>query len=95
MSPSSSAPWRQGGNRINDNQRHGSRTHEGIGYFKGLFTGIRLRNEQLVKIHAELACVCRVKGMLGIDKCANAALFSALPRSREASGSSFRRLSGP
>ncbi len=42
--------------------------HQHVGDFQRLLAGIRLRHQQVVDIHAQLAGVFRIKGVLGIDE---------------------------
>ena len=59
-----------------DNQHiDGTRSHQRVGNFQCLFTGIGLGNEKIVKIHAELAGINRIKSMLCVDERANSTLF--------------------
>ena len=44
------------------------RADKGIGYFKGLFTAIGLRNEQIFGIYPYVFSVYRVESVFSIDK---------------------------
>ena len=52
--------------------------YQGITDFQCLFAGIRLGEIEFFNFYAEFAGVNRVKSMLGIDECADAAIFLAL-----------------
>ena len=58
----------QGGNRINHQHINRPGTHQRIGNFQCLFTGIRLGNQKLIQINAQFTCIGRVEGVFGIHK---------------------------
>ena len=63
----------QRGNRVDHQHVDSAGAHQGLSDFQGLFARVRLRNQQVVDIYAQLVRVSRVEGVLGIDKCRQAA----------------------
>ena len=63
---------RQGGDGVDDEDIDRARANQGVGDLQSLLTGVRLRDEQIIDDHAELAGIDRVEGVLGIDKGTNA-----------------------
>ena len=47
---------------------NGARTHEHLGDFQRLLTGIRLGDQEVVHVHPKAFCVRRIQGMLRVDK---------------------------
>ena len=54
--------------RVDDHQVDRTRTHQGVGDFQGLFTGVRLRDQQLAQVNAQLLRVTHVERVLGIHE---------------------------
>src|SRR5690606_10187715 len=69
---------RQGSHRVDDENVDSARTHERIGDLKRLLAGIRLRNQQVFKINAQLAGIDRIERMFRIDECTDTALLLCL-----------------
>lgn len=65
----------QGGYGVDDDDVDGTAADEFFRNFKGLFAVIRLGNEQLVRIDAEMAGIDRIEGVFSIDKGCNAAVL--------------------
>ena len=63
---------RQCGDRVDDDHVDRARAHQRIGDLERLLAGVRLRDEQLVEVDAELLCVLDVERMLGVDERAGA-----------------------
>jgi hypothetical protein len=59
--------------RVDDDQVHRAGAHQRIDDLQGLFTGVRLRDQQFLQVHAELLGVVDVERVLGIDERADAA----------------------
>ena len=53
----------------------GARAHQRIGDFQSLLAGVRLRDQEIFKIDAELAGIDRIQRMFGIDEGADATLL--------------------
>ena len=60
--------WRQCGNGVDHDNVNGTRTRQRVTNFQRLLTGVRLRTQQVVDIHTQLAGINRVQRVLGIDK---------------------------
>ena len=60
--------WYQGRHRVDDDHVNSVGAYQHIGDFQGLFTGIRLRHQQVVNVDAEFAGIVRVECMFGIDE---------------------------
>ena len=58
----------EGSNGVDDDEVDGTASHEHVGDFEGLLTGVGLRDQEGVDVDAELLGVFRVEGMLGVDK---------------------------
>ena len=68
----------EGCNRVNNNNVDTTGADQHICNFKGLFTGIGLRNQQSVRIHTQCLCIYRVKSMFSVnERCVTASLLSA------------------
>ncbi len=63
----------QRGNRIDHHHIHRSRTHQHVGDLQRLFAIVRLRDEQVFDLHAELLSVLRIKRVFRIDESRRAA----------------------
>ena len=57
----------QGGNRVDHDDVDGAGANQCIDDLEGLFTGVRLGDEQLVEVDPETAGVERIKGVLCVD----------------------------
>src|SRR5262249_5607491 len=68
----------QGRHRIDDQNVDRAGAHQRVGDFQRLLAGVRLRNQKIVDIDAELARIDRIERMFGIDESADAALFLRL-----------------
>src|SRR5262245_24897215 len=55
-----------------------STAHERIGDFQRLLAGVRLRDQEIVEVHAELAGIDRIERVLSVDEGADAALLLRL-----------------
>jgi len=55
-------------NRVDDDEVDGTRTHEHVGDFEGLFTRVGLRDEKLVDVDTERLGVFRVEGVFRVDE---------------------------
>src|SRR3989339_228392 len=55
------------GNRVDDDHVHRVRSHKRLDDFKRLFPVVRLRNEELVDVHADLLRIFRIERVLGVD----------------------------
>ena len=69
---------RQRGDRVDDDDVDRARAHQHVGDFERLFAGIRLRDQQVVDVDAELLRVDRIERVLGVDERAGAAVLLAL-----------------
>ena len=65
--------------------------HQHVGDFQGLLAGIRLRNQQVVDIDAQLAGVVRVQCVFGVDEGAGGTHLLRLSDHREGHGGLARR----
>ncbi|MCY1414485.1 hypothetical protein D9M71_299380 [compost metagenome] len=70
--------WHQGGHGVDDDHVNRVGTHQHVGDFQGLLAGVRLGNQQVVDVDAQLAGVLRVEGVFGVDECAGRAGFLSL-----------------
>ena len=68
----------QGRHRVDDDDVDRARADERVGDLEGLFAVVGLADQELVDVHAQLAGVARVEGVLGVDEGRDAALFLAL-----------------
>ena len=64
---------RQRRDRVDDDDVDGVRAHQHVGDLERLLAAVRLRDEQVVGPHAELARVADVERVLGVDERADAA----------------------
>ncbi len=67
--------WRQRCNRVDDEHVDGAGADQRIGDFERLLAGIRLRDQEVLEIDAQLAGIDRIERMFGIDEGADAALL--------------------
>ncbi len=58
----------QGGHRVHDDDVHGVRADQRFGNFQGLLAVVRLRDEEVVDIHAQFAGVDGIERVLGVDE---------------------------
>ena len=61
-------PWHQRRDGVDDKNIDGTGPHKRVGNLKRLFTGVRLRDQQLVNINAKLAGIGRVERVFSIDE---------------------------
>ena len=61
--------------RVDDHDVDTARTHQHIGDFERLLSGIRLRDEQIVELDAQLLRIHRIERMLGVDESRRPAEF--------------------
>ena len=66
---------RQRRDRVDDENVDRAGAHQRIGDFERLLAGIRLRDQKVFEIDAELAGIDRIERMFGIDEGADAALL--------------------
>jgi hypothetical protein len=66
---------RQRGDRVDDEHIDGAGADERVGDLERLLAGVRLRDQEVVEIDAELAGIDRVERVLGIDEGTDAALL--------------------
>ncbi len=59
---------RQGRHRVHDHHIHGTGAHQHVADLKCLFSSVRLRDQKLVDVHAQLFGIHRVKGMFRVHK---------------------------
>ncbi len=64
--------------RVDDDDVDRARAHEHVGDLERLLAGVRLRDEQLVDVDAELLGIGRVERVLGVDEGRRAALLLRL-----------------
>ncbi len=76
--------------RIDDDDVHAARTHQHVGDFEPLLAGVRLRNEEVADVHAQLARIDRVKRIFRVDVGGHAARLLHLRHDLQAQ----RRLAG-
>ena len=62
-------------NRVYNQNIYGAASYQSFCNFKGLFTGIRLRDKQIIGFDTQLSGIAYVQSMLGIDKSSDAAKF--------------------
>ena len=61
----------QRGNRIHNENIHRPRAHHRLRNIQGLLTGIRLRNIEIVNIHADCLRIAGIECVLRINKSGN------------------------
>ena len=69
---------RQSGDRIDHQHIDRAGAHQRVGDLERLLAGVRLGDQQILEIDAELPRIDRVERMLGIDEAANAAALLRL-----------------
>ena len=72
--------------RVDHHQVHRAAAHQHVADLQGLLARVRLRDQQVVNIHAELARIIRVQGVFGVDEGAGLALFLRLGDRRQGQG---------
>ena len=65
----------KGGDRVDDDDVDRAGTDQHIGDFKRLLAGIRLRNQQVADIDAELLGILRIERVFGVDEGGGATQF--------------------
>ncbi len=60
--------WRQRCHRVDHQHVDTAGTHQHVGNFQGLLTGIRLGNQQIGDIHAKFLCITNIQRMFRINK---------------------------
>ena len=65
--------WHERGHGVDDDQVHGAATHQHLGDFQRLLAGIRLRDQQVLNVHATGTGPHRVERVLGINEGGNPA----------------------
>ena len=68
----------QGGDAVDHQHVHRARAHQRVADFQRLLAGVRLADQQIVHVHAELAGIGRVQRVFGVDERAGAAAFLRL-----------------
>ncbi|MNT18947.1 hypothetical protein D3C72_1541780 [compost metagenome] len=61
--------------RVDDDQVNRTRAHQRVGDFQRLFARVRLRDQQIGQVHAQLVGVLHVQRMFRVDERAGAADF--------------------
>ena len=61
-------PWHEGGDRVDDDDVDGARAHQGLDDLQRLLAVIRLRDQEVVELHPELARVDRVQRVFRVDE---------------------------
>ena len=79
-------------NRVDHDHVDSTRTHQHVRDLKRLLARIRLGDQQIVGVHAELAGVVRVEGVLGIDERRDAACALRLRNRMQGNGRLTGRL---
>ena len=64
-------PWHERRHGVNDDQVHGTTTHQHLGDFQRLLAGIRLRDQQVLNVHATSAGPHRVERVLRVNEGGN------------------------
>ena len=59
---------RQGRDRVDDHHINGAGAHQHVGHFQRLLAGVRLRDEKIIDVDAELARIGRIERVLGVDE---------------------------
>src|ERR1700759_1473664 len=65
--------WYESRHRIDNQHIDRARADQRVRYLERLLAGVRLGNQQVVDIDAELAGIGRIEGVLGVDESAGAA----------------------
>ena len=60
-------------NRVDNEYIDGARTHQCLGNLQRLLAVIRLGDQQIVDIHAQLACISGIQRVFRVNKCRQAA----------------------
>ena len=70
--------WHQSRHGVDYHYIHSAAAAEGLGYFKGLFTGIRLGYIQLVNVNSKIFRIYGIQCVLRVDKRSGAAQLLCL-----------------
>ncbi len=81
-------------NRVDDENVDRAGTHQRVGDFKRLFAGIRLRDQEVLQVNAELAGIDRIKRVFSVDEGADATLLLGLCNASAAQASSYPSFPG-
>ncbi len=81
----------QRGHRVDDDHVNCVGTHQHVGDFQGLLTRVRLRDQQVVDIDAQLAGIFRVECVLGVDEGAGGAILLGFGDDRQGQRGLTRR----
>ena len=73
-------------NGVDDDHVNRVGAHQHVGDFQGLFASVRLRDQQVVNVDAQLAGVIRVQRVLGVDEGAGGALPLGFGDDRQGQG---------
>ena len=73
ISPSISALRHERRDRVDDQDVDGAAAHQGLGDLQRLLAVVRLRDQQVVGLHAELLGIAEIERMLGVDEGRHAA----------------------
>ena len=82
----------ESGDRVDDDEIDGSRTHQGFGDIESLFARIGLGNQKLINVDSQVAGIDRVKSVLRVNKGSHSALFLRFGNGVEGKGRFSRRL---
>ena len=58
----------KGGDRVNHDNVYRLRVYECLRDFESLFAVVRLRHDQVFRVHSEASGVSRIEGVFGVDK---------------------------
>ncbi len=65
-------------NRIDNENIYGTTAHQDLGNFQGLFSGVRLGDQQVICVDPQFLGVVNVESMLGVDKSGYSACLLSL-----------------
>ncbi|MNM60419.1 hypothetical protein D3C81_716980 [compost metagenome] len=82
----------QGGHGVDDDHVNRVGAHQHVGDFQRLLAGVRLRDQQVVDIDAQLASVLGIESMLGVDEGASSAVLLGFGNDRQGQRGFTRRL---
>src|SRR5512133_91801 len=82
----------QGRHRVDHQHVDGTAAHQCFGDFQGLLTGIRLRDQQVIGLDAQLAGITDIQGVLGIHEGCDAAGLHGLGNDVQGKGRLAGRL---
>ncbi len=66
------------GDAVDHDHVHSARAHERVRDLQPLFAAVGLAEKEIIEVHAELAGVCRVERVLGVNEGAGAAALLGL-----------------